>query len=291
MKSALLLLAVAWCVGIYAQDRSPDDQPHITPRSEPKQQNPKRSKPVTPDQQQDPTPDQDSSAPGGNAKGESSSRDSLIDEGAPPDRPSSPGFAGGGAIEMRPYDPHKAAKDLEVGQYYLKRKNYRAALDRFNEALEYKPKDAETTFYLAQTQEKLELFAKAYENYSLYLEIIPHGPFEKEAEAGLKRLDPKVEVQDATQAHPPEFQLFVDQGEAALAKNDFSTAYDRFSKALQIAPDDALANFHVAESLQGMERLDEARLFYQKCVQLQPNGSHVHEAKRQIAEINYILGK
>ena len=40
--------------------------------------------------------------------------------------------------EFHPWNPHKAAKDIEVGDYYFKRKNYRAAEDRYREALFYK---------------------------------------------------------------------------------------------------------------------------------------------------------
>ena len=35
-----------------------------------------------------------------------------------------------GVQEFHPWNPMKALKDIEVGDYYFKRKNYRAALDR-----------------------------------------------------------------------------------------------------------------------------------------------------------------
>src|SRR5215831_18210153 len=57
--------------------------------------------------------------------------------------------------ELHPWDPHKAAKDLEVGDFYFKKKNYRAALDRYKEALEYKPNDAVANFRLGQCLEKM----------------------------------------------------------------------------------------------------------------------------------------
>ena len=47
------------------------------------------------------------------------------------------GAPGNGDVsEFHPWNPHKAAKDIEVGDYYFKeRKNYRAAADRYREAL------------------------------------------------------------------------------------------------------------------------------------------------------------
>src|SRR6266568_3653713 len=37
--------------------------------------------------------------------------------------------------EFHPWNPMKALKDIEVGDFYFKRRNYRAALDRYKEAL------------------------------------------------------------------------------------------------------------------------------------------------------------
>src|SRR6059058_4482209 len=48
------------------------------------------------------------------------------------------------------------AKDVEVGDFYFKRKNYRAAADRYQEALIYKPNDALVNFRAAQCLEKLK---------------------------------------------------------------------------------------------------------------------------------------
>ena len=54
----------------------------------------------------------------------------------------------------------RAMKDVEVGDYYYRRENYKAALSRYREALEFKPRDAVATFKLAQTLEKTKEFEK-----------------------------------------------------------------------------------------------------------------------------------
>ena len=90
--------------------------------------------------------------------------------------------------EFHPWDPHKAAKDIEVGEFYFKRKNYRAALDRFKEALTYKPNDAVANFRLAECQEKMGNPAEAVTHYQEYLKILPHGPFANDAKKALERL-------------------------------------------------------------------------------------------------------
>ena len=77
----------------------------------------------------------------------------------------------GGVSELHTWDPHKAAKSVEVGDFYFKRKNYRAAEDRYREALRYKDNDAVATMRLAICLEKLGIFDGARAEYESYLKI------------------------------------------------------------------------------------------------------------------------
>jgi tetratricopeptide (TPR) repeat protein len=98
----------------------------------------------------------------------------------------------GGVQEFKPWNPHKAEKDVEVGDFYFKRKNYRAALDRYREALYYKNDDAVATFRLAVCQEKLGDTGEARKAYEAYLKILPQGPSAGEAQQALDRLKPQI---------------------------------------------------------------------------------------------------
>ena len=134
--------------------------------------------------------------------GESSSRDTRIDISPPKDDAKSHPYSKAAVADMEaednpedsdvqevhPWNPMKALKDVEVGDYYFKRKNYRAALDRYKEALFYKDNDAIANFRLAQCQEKLGDKTEARKYYEQYLKILPEGPFSKEAQASLERL-------------------------------------------------------------------------------------------------------
>ncbi len=93
-----------------------------------------------------------------------------------------------GVTEMKPWNPHKAAKDVEVGDFYFKRKNYGAAISRYREALLYKPKDAISTFRLAQALEASKQNDEALQRYQEYLKILPNGEFAAESEKGIARL-------------------------------------------------------------------------------------------------------
>lgn len=121
---------------------------------------------------------------------ESSSKDNPIDLSPPSDDINHSGTDEEDAItELKAWDPHRAAKDVEVGQYYLKEKNYRGAMNRFRDALEYKPRDAEATYYLAVTLEKTNKLVEASQRYQEYLEILPKGELAADARKGLERIN------------------------------------------------------------------------------------------------------
>jgi tetratricopeptide (TPR) repeat protein len=133
--------------------------------------------------------------------GESSSKDTQVDLSPPADdakaHPQSSAavaaaeaeaLSSGGISEFHTWDPHKAAKSVEVGDYYFKRKNYRAAEDRYREALRYKDNDAMATIRLAVCLEKLGILDDARAEYESYLKILPHGPQSLEAQKAIDRL-------------------------------------------------------------------------------------------------------
>jgi tetratricopeptide (TPR) repeat protein len=136
----------------------------------------------------------------GSALGDSSSKDTEVDLAPPKDdakaHPNSSstvseeeaGIKAGGISEFHTWDPHKAAKDIEVGNFYFKRGNYRAAEDRFREALTYKENDAVATFRLAESLEKLGVLDDARAEYESYLKILPHGPEAAEAQKAIAKL-------------------------------------------------------------------------------------------------------
>ncbi len=93
--------------------------------------------------------------------------------------------------ELHPWDPHKAAKDIEVGDYYFKRKNYKGALERYKDALVYKPNDAVANFRLAECEEAMGNPSDAVQHYEAYLKILPEGPFAADAKKALDHLRSK----------------------------------------------------------------------------------------------------
>jgi tetratricopeptide (TPR) repeat protein len=122
---------------------------------------------------------------------ESSSNQTRLDLSAPkgdllahPDG----GHVADDVLELHEWNPLRAMKDVEVGDYYYGRGNYKAALSRYREALLFKPRDAVATFKLAQTLEKDKKLEEAATRYEEYLAILKDGPSAGEARKALARL-------------------------------------------------------------------------------------------------------
>lgn len=91
-------------------------------------------------------------------------------------------------LELHEWNPMRAMKDVEVGDYYYGRGSYKAAVSRYREALEFKPRDAVATFKLARTLEKMKDYDEARVRYEEYLAILKDGPNAGEARKALERL-------------------------------------------------------------------------------------------------------
>lgn len=130
--------------------------------------------------------------------GESSSQDNPVDLAPPKDdakaHRNSSGLVtdtstGDAPVnEVRPWDPHKATKDIEVGDFYFRQKNYIGAEGRYREALYYKNNDAIATYQLAVCLDKMNRPDEALEEYEAYLRILPDGSKAGRAKKAIERL-------------------------------------------------------------------------------------------------------
>jgi len=143
-------------------------------------------KSVAPDSDAEPSSSRDTridlTPPKDDAKDHPESKSAVADL-EPSDKPDTSGVQ-----EFHPWNPMKAIKDLEVGDFYFKRKNYKAALERYKEALYYKDGDAVANFRVAECEEKIGDKTEAKKYYEQYLKILPDGPRAKEARGSLDRL-------------------------------------------------------------------------------------------------------
>ncbi|HWY04711.1 MAG TPA: tetratricopeptide repeat protein [Candidatus Acidoferrum sp.] len=199
-----ILLFVGWLVlgaAVWAQNSRPADPASAPAPSN--SQTPAASTPSKPPTAPTPNlepPRSDSVNADALGEGESSSKNTLIDLSPPADdakvhpqgseilKDAEPASGNGEVNEFHPWNPHKAAKDVEVGDFYFKRKNYRAAEDRYREALLYKDNDAIATFRLAICLEKMDQPDQALKEFESYVKILPHGPQAEDARKAIERL-------------------------------------------------------------------------------------------------------
>ncbi len=135
------------------------------------------------------------SAPLPRSDGESSSKDNLPDISPPPGDENHTGAELPSDVEeMRPWNPHQADKNVEIGDFYYKKSNYRAAEGRYQEALKYQWNHAEATYKLGVVDEKLDKPEDARKYYSTYLKILPNGPEAEKTKKALDRLGGPVPV-------------------------------------------------------------------------------------------------
>lgn len=91
------------------------------------------------------------------------------------------------------WDPLRAEKDLEVGQYYMRKGDVDAAMDRFEDAIMAKPGYALPFRYLGEAQEKKGLKREAVKSYSRYLDLYPHAEDKAKIEKKIEKLRAEVE--------------------------------------------------------------------------------------------------
>jgi tetratricopeptide (TPR) repeat protein len=174
MSSGCANVIVQRCWDTQTQEQSPDGQPD-SDNAPPRSDTPSKTPPLGDE--------------------ESSSKQTKVDLTPPPGE--GPDFRKRAPAPETPqmprWDPHRAEKDVEVGDFYFKKQNYAAAASRYREALEWKSNDAPATIGLAQSLEKLGQFGEARSYYAGYLKILPKGPEAQKAREALERLKDKAD--------------------------------------------------------------------------------------------------
>lgn len=129
------------------------------------------------DPQQESSSKPPDAAPGPAKKADKSSKDSATKNA--PDQPK--------------WDPLRAEKDIEVGEHYMHKGDYDAAIDRFQDAIESKPGYAIPFRYLGEAQEKKGLKKQAIKSYQRYLDLYPHAEDGEKIKKRIEKLYKEVE--------------------------------------------------------------------------------------------------
>jgi tetratricopeptide (TPR) repeat protein len=221
---------------------------------------------------------------------ESSSRQTQIDLSPPDNDWAHAGPEPTGVGEFKKYDPHRADKDLEVGDYYAKQGNYRGALLRYQDALDYKPNDPTAIFRLAETYERTEQPRPAARYTVLYLRLAPTGEFADAARKLQQRLRPQIEAEAATPEQKRAFTL-VDEGAEVLSRHDFRGAIARFQQALGLDPTNEDATFFLADAYEQNGQMEEAGAAYRVYLRLAPGGTFADASRIALEHLPALRGE
>jgi cytochrome c-type biogenesis protein CcmH/NrfG len=85
-----------------------------------------------------------------------------------------------------PTHKEAASNDINVGNYYLQTRNWKAALSRFQSAMVLDPENPEVYWGLAEAERHQGDFADARAHYLKLLDYDPDGPHGKEARKAMK---------------------------------------------------------------------------------------------------------
>lgn len=114
-----------------------------------------------------------------------------------------PGFAAAARAQTDTgefYSPYLAEKNVEVGQFYMKKGNYPAAIERFQEAIRHKPNFAKAHRLLGEASEKNGDKQQAIEAFTKYLEILPSADDAGKIRKRITKLKRELERQQARRA-------------------------------------------------------------------------------------------
>ena len=101
---------------------------------------------------------------------------------------SSPATPPGKVLTEEEKKAKQAAEDIEVGYFYMNKKNFLAAESRLQEASELKPDAPAAWVGLAQAQQKLGKDDAARQSYEEYLKLNPDGAGAEQAKKAMASL-------------------------------------------------------------------------------------------------------
>jgi tetratricopeptide (TPR) repeat protein len=135
--------------------------------------------------------------PGGADDGFSSSRSGVQQSLAEGDTDAVPGKS----VKVKTRE-QVLEEDLDIGNFYLGKKNWRAAQGRFESAFELDKENADVVWGLAEAERHLALFDKAAEHYRLFLTYDPDGPHGRAARKALQEVEEQKPSSSASRKSP-----------------------------------------------------------------------------------------
>jgi cytochrome c-type biogenesis protein CcmH/NrfG len=90
--------------------------------------------------------------------------------------------------QERQVDASRAAKDVDVGTFYMHKGDYGAAISRLEEAVQLDPQDGKARLLLAESYEKQHNWSEALKTYRKYLRDFPNARDDKKIRKKIQEL-------------------------------------------------------------------------------------------------------
>jgi tetratricopeptide (TPR) repeat protein len=87
-----------------------------------------------------------------------------------------------------PFNPLESERNIKVGNFYMRKADYRGALGRYQDASKYNPNSSEAFFRIGQAEEKLKHKDRAKAAYGRATQLESDSKFAKEAKKRLAAL-------------------------------------------------------------------------------------------------------
>ncbi len=95
------------------------------------------------------------------------------------------------AEKTKEVNPLLAEQNVDIGNFYFKKKNYAAAIQRYLEAIEYQPDSIRAYEALTRAYEKNGEPAKAINAYKAFIKNYPNSPKAPEFRGKIAKLEKK----------------------------------------------------------------------------------------------------
>jgi len=91
------------------------------------------------------------------------------------------------------FNPLRAEKSVEVGLYYMKKHNYDAAIERFQDAAKSKENFAQPYLLMGEAYEKKGDKEQAVKAFETYLKLLPSAPDSDKIRKRITKLNEEIE--------------------------------------------------------------------------------------------------
>jgi tetratricopeptide (TPR) repeat protein len=95
------------------------------------------------------------------------------------------------AAPKKEHNPMLAEQNIDIGNFYFKKRNYDAAIQRYLEAIEYQPDSVRAYEALTRAYEKKGDTEKAIAAYKEFIDYYPNSPKSPEFRIRLAKLEKK----------------------------------------------------------------------------------------------------